>query len=96
MQTITGIDKALSHSLCGTAAWQKSNERGECQGQPKENNIVKCWSRSTTIVPAFVGKSLSVYNGQRFVQVKIINYMIGHKLGEFAHTRKAYIHKKQK
>ena len=62
----------------------------------KENNIVKCWSRSTTIVPAFVGKSLSVYNGQRFVQVKIINYMIGHKLGEFAHTRKAYIHKKQK
>ena len=58
--------------------------------------VINCWSRSITIVPAFVGKSLSVHNGQRFIQIKVVNYMIGHKLGEFAHTRKAYVHKKQK
>jgi len=61
-----------------------------------EKEAFKSWSRSTTIVPSFVGKLLNVYNGQRFVQIKITNLMIGHKLGEFSHTRKAYTHKKQK
>ncbi len=61
-----------------------------------EKEILKSWSRSTTIVPAFVGRFFNVYNGQRFVQIKVTNLMIGHKLGEFAHTRKVYTHKKQK
>jgi small subunit ribosomal protein S19 len=61
-----------------------------------EKESLKSWSRSTMIVPSFVGLSLNVYNGQRFIQIKITNLMIGHKLGEFAHTRKTYYHKKQK
>jgi small subunit ribosomal protein S19 len=61
-----------------------------------EKKDFKSWSRATTIVPSFVGQSFNVYNGQRFIQIKITNLMIGHKLGEFAHTRKAYYHKKQK
>ena len=56
----------------------------------------KSWSRSTTIVPSFVGGFFNVHNGQRFVQIKVTNLMIGHKLGEFAHTRKAYSYKKLK
>ena len=61
-----------------------------------KKEYLKSWSRSTTIVPSFVGRSFNVYNGQRFIQIKITNLMIGHKLGEFAHTRKTYYHKKQK
>jgi small subunit ribosomal protein S19 len=54
----------------------------------------KSWSRSTTIVPSFVGKIFNIYNGQRFVQIRITNLMIGHKLGEFVQTRKVYSYKK--
>lgn len=61
-----------------------------------EKETSKSWSRSTTIVPSFVGKILHVHNGQRFIQIKIINSMIGHKLGEFVLTRKTYSYKKQK
>jgi small subunit ribosomal protein S19 len=56
----------------------------------------RSWSRSTTIVPSFIGKKFDIYNGQRFVQIKATNLMVGHKLGEFAHTRKSYIYKKLK
>jgi small subunit ribosomal protein S19 len=54
------------------------------------------WSRSTTIVPSSVGKTFDIYNGQRFIQVKITNWMIGHKFGEFSHTRKNYAYVKAK
>jgi small subunit ribosomal protein S19 len=54
------------------------------------------WSRSTTIVPSSVGKTFDIYNGQRFIQVKVTNWMIGHKFGEFAQTRKNYAYVKTK
>ena len=48
---------------------------------------IKTWSRRSTILPQFVGLTFSVYNGQKFVPVAVNEEMVGHKLGEFAHTR---------
>nr|QGN73961.1 ribosomal protein S19 [Prasinococcus sp. CCMP1194] len=52
--------------------------------------------RDSFIFPEFVGKTFYVYNGKSFLQVTIKEGMIGHKFGEFAHTRKRPIHKKKK
>ena len=49
--------------------------------------IIKIWSRRSTILPQFVGLTFNVYNGQKFVPVSVNEDMVGHKLGEFAPTR---------
>lgn len=54
----------------------------------KKKTIIKTWSRSSTIVPDMIGLSFSVHNGKQFVTVYVQENMIGHKLGEFAATRK--------
>jgi len=51
------------------------------------NEIIKTWSRRSTIRPAFVGLTFAVYNGKKFIPVYITENMVGHKLGEFAPTR---------
>jgi small subunit ribosomal protein S19 len=56
------------------------NERGE-------KRVIKTWSRSSTIIPEFVGHTLAVHNGNKFVPVYLTENMVGHKLGEFAPTR---------
>ncbi len=48
---------------------------------------VKTWSRRSTVVPEFVGATISIYNGKKFIPVFITENMVGHKLGEFAPTR---------
>jgi small subunit ribosomal protein S19 len=48
---------------------------------------IKTWSRRSTITPEFVGLTLSVYNGKKFLPVYVTENMVGHKLGEFAPTR---------
>lgn len=48
---------------------------------------VKTWARRSTIVPDFVGVTISIYNGKKFIPVFITENMVGHKLGEFAPTR---------
>ena len=48
---------------------------------------VKTWSRRYTIIPEFVGLTISIYNGRKFIPVFITENMVGHKLGEFASTR---------
>lgn len=48
---------------------------------------VKTWSRRSTIVPDFVGVTVSIHNGRKFIPVFITENMVGHKLGEFAPTR---------
>ena len=48
---------------------------------------IKTWSRRSTIVPEFVGLTLAVHNGKQHVPVYVTENMVGHKLGEFAHTR---------
>lgn len=48
---------------------------------------VKTWSRRSTILPDFVGVTVSIYNGRKFIPVFITENMVGHKLGEFSPTR---------
>ena len=52
-----------------------------------KREVIKTWSRSSTIIPDFVGLTFGVYNGQKFVPVSINENMVGHKLGEFSPTR---------
>lgn len=56
------------------------NERGEKQ-------VIKTWSRASTVVPEMVGHTIAVHNGRQHVPVFISENMVGHRLGEFAPTR---------
>ncbi len=56
------------------------NERGD-------KKVVKTWARRSTIPPEFVGHTIAVHNGRKFIPVYITEDMVGHKLGEFAPTR---------
>jgi len=51
------------------------------------NEIIRTWSRRSTILPQFVGLTFGVYNGQKFIPVLVTENMVGHKLGEFSPTR---------
>ncbi len=51
------------------------------------NEIIKTWSRRSTILPDWVGLTFGVYNGQKFIPVVVNENMVGHKLGEFSPTR---------
>src|SRR5881227_2829688 len=53
-----------------------------------EKKVFKTWSRRSTITPDFVGHTLAVHNGNKFIPVYITENMVGHKLGEFAATRR--------
>ena len=53
-----------------------------------KKEIIKTWSRRSTIYPSFVGHTLAVYNGKEHISVYVTEDMVGHKLGEFAPTRK--------
>ena len=61
----------------------------------KQNFVVRTWSRRSTILPTFVGYTFQVHNGKTFKSITINNDMVGHKLGEFALTRKQLVHKKK-
>ena len=52
-----------------------------------ERNVIKTWARSSTISPDFVGHTVAVHNGNKFIPVYITENMVGHKLGEFSPTR---------
>jgi len=52
-----------------------------------EKKVIRTWSRRSTIIPEFVGHTLAVHNGKKFIPVYITEQMVGHKLGEFAPTR---------
>ena len=52
-----------------------------------KKSVIKTWSRSSMIIPDFVGQTIAVYNGRQFVPVYITENMVGHKLGEFSPTR---------
>lgn len=49
--------------------------------------VIKTWSRRSTITPEFVGHTFAVHNGNKFIPVYVTEFMVGHKLGEFAPTR---------
>ncbi len=52
-----------------------------------ERKVIKTWSRRSTISPEFVGHTVAVHNGNKFIPVYVTENMVGHKLGEFAPTR---------
>ena len=52
-----------------------------------EKKVIKTWARRSTIIPEFVGHTLAVHNGNKFIPIYITENMVGHKLGEFAPTR---------
>ena len=52
-----------------------------------EKKVFKTWSRRSTITPEIIGHTLAVHNGNKFIPVYVTENMVGHKLGEFAHTR---------
>ena len=52
-----------------------------------QKRVIKTWARASTISPDFVGHTLAVHNGNKFIPVYITENMVGHKLGEFAPTR---------
>lgn len=56
------------------------------------NEVIKTWSRRSTIIPQFVGLTFGVHNGQKFVPVLVTEEMVGHKLGEFSPTRTYWGH----
>ena len=59
----------------------------EALNAANEKKVVKTWSRSSTILPEFVGHTIAVHDGRKHVPVYITEDMVGHKLGEFAPTR---------
>lgn len=56
-------------------------------GQSNKKTTIKTWSRSSMISPEFVGQTIAVHNGNKFIPVYITENMVGHKLGEFSPTR---------
>jgi len=58
------------------------------------NDVIKTWSRRSTILPQFVGLTFGVYNGKKFIPVSVTENMIGHKFGEFSPTRTYFGHVK--
>jgi small subunit ribosomal protein S19 len=63
----------------------------EAQGS-RSNQVIKTWSRRSTILPEMVGITLAVHNGRKFLPVFVTENMVGHKLGEFSPTRTYYGH----
>ncbi len=59
----------------------------EAMTASKEKKVVRTWSRRSTILPEFVGHTIAVHNGKKFIPVYITENMVGHKLGEFSPTR---------
>ncbi|HYA02135.1 MAG TPA: 30S ribosomal protein S19 [Syntrophobacteria bacterium] len=60
--------------------------------ETQDRRMIKTWSRRSTVIPDFVGLTLAVHNGKKFIPVFITENMVGHKLGEFAPTRTFYGH----
>ena len=67
-------------------------EKIEALGGKKQ--VIKTWSRRSTIFPQFIGHTFAVYNGKKHIPVYVTEEMVGHKLGEFAPTRTFYGHGK--
>ena len=59
---------------------------------PSSKKIIKTWCRRSTITPEFIGVSLAVHNGKKFIPVFVTENMVGHKLGEFSPTRTFHGH----
>ena len=66
---------------------QKLEKRLIAMKDSKKKKVVKTWSRRSVVTPDFVGHTIAVHNGNKFIPVYVTENMVGHKLGEFAPTR---------
>jgi small subunit ribosomal protein S19 len=62
-------------------------KRIDTMNAANEKKVIRTWSRRSTILPEFVGHTIGVHNGKKFVPVYVTENMVGHKLGEFSPTR---------
>ena len=62
-------------------------EKVEALNKANTKKVIKTWSRRSTIPPEFVGHTIAVHNGKKFIPVFVTENMVGHKLGEFSPTR---------
>lgn len=66
---------------------EKLRRRIEVMNSRGEKRVLRTWSRASTISPEFVGHTIAVHNGNKFIPVYVTENMVGHKLGEFSPTR---------
>jgi small subunit ribosomal protein S19 len=66
---------------------QKLVGKIEAMNKKGEKRVIRTWARRSTIIPEFVGHTLAVHNGNKFIPIYVTENMVGHKLGEFAPTR---------
>ena len=71
---------------------QKREKRLVAMKDSKKKKVVKTWSRRSMVTPDFIGHTIAVHNGNKFIPVFISENMVGHKLGEFAPTRTFRMH----
>src|SRR5258708_5549133 len=97
-ETLHETHRARSQAREGDAVMGRSVKKGpyveeslmvkiRALNERNEKKVFKTWSRRSTITPDFVGHTLAVHNGNKFIPVYITENMVGHKLGEFAATR---------
>jgi small subunit ribosomal protein S19 len=67
-------------------------ERIDELNRTRQKKVLRTWSRRSTVLPEFVGHTVAVHNGRKFIPVYITENMVGHKLGEFALTRTFRVH----
>jgi small subunit ribosomal protein S19 len=72
------------------------NKVGSMNDGKAKKTVMKTWSRRSTITPDFVGHTFAVHNGNKFIPVYVTEFMVGHKLGEFAPTRNFKGHSSKK
>ncbi|MBP6230276.1 MAG: 30S ribosomal protein S19 [Paludibacteraceae bacterium] len=65
----------------------KLDKKVTALNEANKKNVVKTWSRSSMISPDFIGHTIAVHNGNKFIPVYVTENMVGHKLGEFSPTR---------
>ncbi len=65
----------------------KLQARVEAMNVSGEKKVIKTWSRRSTVIPEFVGHTIAVHNGNKFIPIYVTENMVGHKLGEFSPTR---------
>ena len=66
---------------------EKLFSKVESMNSTGEKRVVKTWSRRSTIIPEFVGHTIAIHNGNKFIPIFITENMVGHKVGEFVPTR---------
>jgi small subunit ribosomal protein S19 len=73
----------------------KLERKIDVMNDAKKKSVIKTWSRRSMIAPDFVGHTIAVHNGNKFIPVYVTENMVGHKLGEFAPTRTFKGHQKK-